>query len=146
MASSPPKGSGKPTWILLAVLLLLIGAAVAIWWFFFREGAGVTVPSLQLQFGTSTPLDAGKFAGKLYGNSDLTHMYYMIDSSTVKILKVGEACKNVSWSLDSDSKMTIDGRQFTVQTDAIYDIVSGVTFDEMTGPIDDYCTLIGSEF
>lgn len=132
------KKPSNQTMIVILVLLLLASAGFAIWWFMFRDKpAEGPSPSVQ----TPGVSEEQGFIGKLYGNSDLSTMYYVVDRSTVKVLKVGEACKNVSWTV-SGSTVTVDDEKLTVGPDSLTS--STETFDEMEGPINDYCALVGT--
>lgn len=134
------KPSNKMMLVIL-VILLLAGAGFAIWWFMIREKPTEgSSPSVQAP-GISDDTARQAFIGKMYGNADLSKMYYFVDRSTVKILNVGEACKNVSWSV-SGSTVTVGDEKFTVGPDSLSG--STQTFDEMEGPIDSYCALVGT--
>ncbi len=136
------KKPSNQTMIVVLVLLLLTGAGFAIWWFMFREKPteGAAAPSVQAP-GVSEDTLKQAFIGKLYGNADLSTMYHVVDRSVVKVLKVGDACKNVSWSV-SGSTVTVGDEKFTVGPDSLTS--STETFDEMEGPIADYCALVGT--
>lgn len=134
MAQAPPPRNNT---MLIIAILLLAAAGFAFWWFSTKKAEEEEVP-IQSQAPT---IDKSKYIGKMYGNVDLSTIYYILDMSTAKILNVGEACKNVSWSV-SDVSMTIGDRKFTLGTDSISD--SQQKFDELTGPIDQYCALLGT--
>ncbi len=132
------KKPSNQTMVVILVLLLLASAGFAIWWFMFREKA-VEGPSPSVQAPGVSEEQA--FIGKLYGNADLSTMYHVVDRSVVKVLKVGEACKNVTWSV-SGSTVTVGDEKFTVGPDSLTGATQ--TFDEMEGPIDSYCALVGT--
>ena len=135
------KKPSNQTMVVILVILLLAAAGFAIWWFMFREKPteGVT-PIIQDQ-GVSDDTARQAFIGKLYGNADLSKMYYVVDRSVIKVLKVGEACKNVSWSV-SGSTVTVGDEKLTVGPESLTGPTE--TFDEMEGPINDYCALVGT--
>lgn len=131
------KKSGSNTAVIILVVLLLALVGFGVWWFMFRKEEKVPVPI------PSTPQpDKSKYISKLYGNSDLSEMYYISSASQVKRLRIGEKCAFVGWSL-TDTSITIDGKSFSIVDSNTIKDSDGKQYDLLDGPIDDYCKLIG---
>lgn len=137
----PPKAEprgmsgGTKAAIAFIVLLLLAGAGFALWWFLIRKKEEPEV--------TTPPPPTTSYVGRIYGNTDLSKMYYFVDSSTVKVLQTGQACSNVDWKFNtSGTSIQIGSDTLTIQND---NTLKGTEqFDRMTGDIDAYCKLIGA--
>lgn len=135
---SPPQGmsGGTKAAILFFVLLLLAGAGFAIWWFLIRKKEEAPSP---------TPTVVGPevaYVGRLYGNTDLSKMYSFVNTSSVKVLRTGQACTTVSWKFTDKNTIQIGSEAFTVQDE---NTLKGTEqFDRLTGDLDAYCNLIGA--
>lgn len=134
MAKSPPN---RTPLIIFIVLLVLAAAGFATWWFVFRQTDESIV--------TPGPVADVRLAyiGKKYGNSDLSIIYSILDATNVRVLKVGEPCRDDQWRLlPSGTSMMIGSDIFTIGSSSI--MSSTETFEELEGSIDEYCKLIGT--
>lgn len=133
-----PRGmsGGKKAAIAFIVLLILAGAGFAFWWFLIRKE--------DEPVATTTPPPTISYVGRIYGNTNLSKMYYFVDSSTVKVLQTGQACSNAGWKFNpSGTSIQIGSDTLSIQDDNT--LKDTEQFDRMTGDIDAYCKLIGSE-